>query len=179
MDGIDALIHPRGVSIDAALATVDEVAHAMERKWGIGRLERLVEPDLAAKFVSAQEKLNKAIETNDVAQVVKRAEIMRRGWVALDAAAEAAGASSLPEGTWVVEFKGQRYTVVLEGVDALSVAHRAPNPDKVVTMHELMVAWTSFAGLDILQQAKLQFPGAEMTEVRPKGSGKLNDDIPF
>ena len=77
MDGIDVLIHPRGVSIDAALATVDEVAHAMERKWGIGRLERLVEPDLAAKFVSAQEKLNKAIETNDVAQVVKRAETLR------------------------------------------------------------------------------------------------------
>jgi len=179
VQGIDALVHPHGVGVSAALATVDEIAHAMERKWGVGRLERLVEPDLAAKFVSAQEKLNLAISTNDVAQVVKRAEIMRRGWVALDAAAEAAGAHELPEGVWSVEFKGQRYTVVLEGVDALSVASRAPDPDKVVTMHELMVAWTSFSGLDILQQAKLQFPGAEMTEIRDKKRGSLNDDVPF
>ena len=179
MDGIDALLHPNGAPIDAALATVDEVAHAMERKWGVGRLERLVEPDLAAKFVSAQEKLNKAIGTNDVAEVVKRAEIMRRGWVALDAAAEAAGASSLPEGTWTTEFKGQHYTIVLEGIDALSVASRAPDPSKVVTLHELLVAWTSFSGLDMLTQAKLQFPGAEMTEILDTRGASLNDDVPF
>lgn len=179
MDGIDALIHPHGVGVSAALATVDETANAMERKWGVGRLERLVEPELAAKFATAQQKLNKAIATNDVAQVVKRAEIMRRGWIALDAAAETAGAHELPEGVWAVDFKGQRYSIVLDGVDANQVASKAPDASKVVTVHELLVAWTSFSGLDILQQAKLQFPGAEMTEVRPKGSAKLNDDIPF
>ncbi len=29
---------------------VDEVAMAMEANWGVGRLPRLVEPDLAARF---------------------------------------------------------------------------------------------------------------------------------
>lgn len=179
MDGLDALFHPNGAPIDAALGTVDEVAHAMERKWGIGRLERLVEPDLAAKFVSAREKLNKAIMTNDVAQVVKRAEIMRRGWVALDAAAEAAGAHELPEGVWVVEFKGQRYTVVFEGVDLNAVANRAPDAAKVVTITELLMAWTSFAGLDMVEQAKLIYGGAEVVGITDKGSASLNDDVPF
>ena len=48
--------------IYSAIQPLDQIANEMECKWGVGRLERLVSVETAAKFGAAREKLNAAIE---------------------------------------------------------------------------------------------------------------------
>ena len=52
----------RGKALNAAVQSLDQVARAMEQKWGYGTLERLASPDLAAKFNRAKENLQAACD---------------------------------------------------------------------------------------------------------------------
>ena len=40
----------RGKALNAAVQSLDQVARAMEQKWGYGTLERLASPDLPQSF---------------------------------------------------------------------------------------------------------------------------------
>jgi hypothetical protein len=72
-------------AVAKALAPLDKVAVQMERKWGSAeRLASLVSPEMAAKFGSAQDKLNLAIRMNDSEAVPAKVAVMIRGWQALD-----------------------------------------------------------------------------------------------
>lgn len=173
---VEQLIYPRGPVIAAMLEPLDRVAVMMERKWGVNRLPRLVSPELAGKFVSAQEKLNEAIERADAEEVKKRAEIMLRGWQALDKAAIEAGHAEIPDCIWNVTREGRGYTVVLDRGDVEKVAADAVNPERVVTVGELLVAWEALRARAVIERAKTVFPGAE---VKRAGRDELNDEIPF
>lgn len=73
------------------VAKVDEVAVAMERKWGRGSFPALAGELLAAKFDSQQRKLDDAIQSGASAEVVKHGEAMIRAWGAVEQAALNAG----------------------------------------------------------------------------------------
>ena len=55
---------PSDYAIRAILDGLDPVAHAMERKWGVGRLRLLVGDSLRARFDAQSDKLAAAIDVN-------------------------------------------------------------------------------------------------------------------
>lgn len=61
-----------------AVGRLDEVAHAMERKWGIDRLPKLVDPALAARFEAQREKLNEALRSERPDAIATQAAAMER-----------------------------------------------------------------------------------------------------
>lgn len=73
--------------IAEALKPLDRLARKMELKWGAGRLPALVEPELASLFGKARDKLNEAIQSNNPDVIVRRVQVMIRGWEKLDAVA--------------------------------------------------------------------------------------------
>lgn len=75
----------------AALQYADEAALKIEGQWGIGKLERLVAPELAAKFAMAQWQLDDAIRAGDAQLAAQKSAAIARGWHALDKAARDAG----------------------------------------------------------------------------------------
>ena len=173
-------IQADAAAIDAVLATLDAVVIPLEGKWGAGRLPRLVEPDLAAKFGSAQAKLNAAVEAGDVEEVVKRATVLKRGWLALDAAASPQLALERDQ-VWGYDHQGRSYIVVMEPSKANWQAAHAEDASLVVTVAELLVVWEASKVAQVTRKAKLVFPAAEVTRVTMDKSlaDDLNDEIPF
>lgn len=163
--------------VQDALEPVDKVAIDMERKWGVGRLQRLVTPELSAKFSSARAKLDDAIRDNDLEQVVHRASVVVRGWHALDKAADEAGHKTYPEAVWQKRYKGRTYTIVLDRADVNKVAVDNETPEHVVTVDELLTVWDDFQGRRVVEETKGLFPGA--TVERVGGIREMDDDIPF
>jgi len=179
INGLDNLLADAG-AIDAVLATLDAVVIPLEGKWGAGRLPRLVDPDLAAKFGSAQAKLNSAVEAGNVEEVVKRAAVLKRGWLALDAAASPNLALERDQ-VWGYDHDGRRYTIILDRSKAAWAAAHAENASLVVTVAELLTVWEASKVAQVTRKAKLVFPGSQVTRVTTDKSlaEDLNDEVPF
>jgi hypothetical protein len=76
-----------------------EVVRRLNAKWGTGRLPMLADADLRARFRRQVELFNKAHVFADREAIEVQTEGLRRAWLALDAAAEAAGLKPLvPDG---------------------------------------------------------------------------------
>jgi len=161
-------------AVTEALRPLDRIAVEMEAKWGVGRLPRLVSPDMAARFGSARDRLNEAIRENDGDAVAKRAAVMIRGWQALDKAASDAGCEALPLRTIGVRHEGRSYVVAWDRADVHRAAALSDAPENVVTVHELLIAYEALrAKIDGVKQA---FQGAEVVRAAlPPGW----DGIPF
>lgn len=162
--------------IQDALEPLDRVAVEMEGKWGVGRLPRLVTPEMAAKFSSAREKLDEAIRANDLSAVVAKASVLIRGWQALDQAATDGGHKTYPEAVWSKLHRGTKYTIVLDRADVSKVAKDSKHPATVVTLDELLVVWDDFQGRRVIEETKTLFPGAT---VEKAGIKEMDDDIPW
>lgn len=161
-------------AVTDALKPLDRVAVEFEAKWGVGRLPRLVPPDMAARFGSARDKLNEAIRENDGEAVAKRAAVMIRGWQALDKAASDAGCEALPLRTVGVRHEGRSYVVAWDRADVHKAAMLSAAPENVVTVNELLVAYEALrAKIDGVKQA---FPGAEVVRAALPPGG---DGVPF
>lgn len=163
--------------ISDALEPLDRIAVEMEGKWGVGRLSRLVTPDMAAKFSSAREKLDEAIRANDLDAVVAKASVLIRGWQALDKAATEAGHKTHPEAVWSSRRGGKVYTICLDRADVNKIARDASDPAHVVTIDELLMVWEDFQANRVISETKSLFPGA--TVQRVGGIKEMDDDIPF
>ena len=161
-------------AVTEALRPLDRIAVEMEGKWGVGRLVRLVTPDIAARFGSAKDKLNEAIRSNDGEAVANRAAILIRGWQALDKAATDAGCEALPLRTIAVQHNGRSYVIAWDGGDVHKAAKLSRTPENVVSVHELLVAYEALKSkIDGIKQA---FPGAEVVRARLSPDG---DALPF
>ena len=161
--------------IAEALKPLDRLAREMELKWGPGRLPGLVDAELAHKFGSAKDKLNEAIQCNDPDMLLRRVEVMLRGWKKLDDVAMANGADKIPLGTLGYTHGGRAYVVVLEPLDYDVARQAAPAGATVVAMGELIEAYKIVAGriAGVLEA----FPGAQIKVAC--APSKLDDDIPF
>lgn len=164
-------------AVSEALKPLDRVAVEMEAKWGAGRLQRLVTPDLAARFGSAQDKLNAAIRSNDAETVSQRAGVLIRGWQTLDKAATEAGCEALPLRTVGVTLEGREYVICWDRGDVHKVAVMSDAPENVVTVHELLTAWRAMRDrVNGVDAAKRAFPGAEVVRAALPSRG---DEVPF
>ena len=162
--------------IAEALKPLDRLARKMELKWGAGRLPALVEPELASLFGKARDKLNEAIQSNNPDVIVRRVQVMIRGWEKLDAVACAAELETLPARTLGYTHAGRAYVVVLEPQDYDVARQAAGEGATVVSLAELLEAYKIIEGRvgGVLQA----FPGAQIREVRTTRIS-LDDDIPF
>lgn len=150
-----------------ALEQLDEVAATCERRWGVGRLPRLVPVDLATRFHAQVEKLNLAITEEatggSMATVEYEAGRMVNAWRALDAAAEAAGAFELDPGRLEARLPNGRLLVVCgDPVEARRIV-RDDREAVVWSMDEIArVLWQ----FEMVNDAKTVWPGARVEEVR-------------
>jgi hypothetical protein len=146
----------------------------MEEKWGCGRLPALVDPELAARFGRAQDKLNEAIRLNDATDIARRVGVVMRGWEALDQSAMDVGADRLPARTIGVEHGGRAWVVVLDPVDYDKARAEHVHGGRVVALAELLEAYKIVSGriAGVLEA----FPGAQ---IRAPSGARLDDPLPF
>lgn len=151
----------------AAIDWLDEVALAMERKWGIDRLPRLVDPALAVRFRAQTERLDEALASGRADAIKAQAEAMARAWSALDQAATAAGAQPLSPAVWetVIPSTGEIVAIVRTADEAAAIAK--DRAGAVWTLDEVARAIDALGAK--AREVKHAFPGATVTAVRPAG----------
>jgi hypothetical protein len=165
--------------IYSAIQPLDQIANEMECKWGVGRLERLVSVETAAKFGAAREKLNAAIEAQDADEVVKRSKVMCRAWQALDAEATAGGHRKIVAEVWVAEDdQGNLFSVVKTLADAIDLQKNGVT-GAVYHLQEIGRIIAMFKrSAPVVQFAKGAFQNANIEAIRPT-QDNFNDPIPF
>ena len=163
--------------IQAMVDGLDQVALAMERKWGIGRLRLLVSDYLRAKFDEQKDRLDAAMQSGEERYVTAQIEGMKRAWAALDRAARDVGEQPLHPQVWecVLPSTGEVVSLVRTAAEAHHVAREC----RVFTTDEVAVVIDAVGSgvLDI----KKQFPGAAVTGLRKKPpiDWARGDPIPF
>ncbi len=150
----------------------------MEAKWGVGRLELLVDDELRLRFRRQLEKFNEAIEQHEINRVRRHGAGMHKAWSTLDQAATFAGAAPLDPLVWeVAGADGRVIGVTRSNADAFS-ATRSGRWVEVWTLEELarvVDAWPEIG------RTKQTFPGAKIVRVRSKRpiNWSQGDDLPF
>lgn len=164
----------------------DETACEMESKWGADRLRLLVSPELREKFDRQRYLFNQAIWHGELEDVRLQSGRMVKAWMALDGAAEAAGALKLSPLVWEVALDDGR-TVALVRTDHEASAVNAEGRQVVVyTLEEIARLLSAYPNIAV---AKAVFPGATVTAFKrtvedPLGAivdtaDKLDDEIGF
>lgn len=164
-------------TIRQALSDLDILAQAMERKWGIGRLELAVPVTLRDKFRRQGEKLDVALSGSNAQEQLTQIGGMSRAWSALDAQATADGIGPVPAEWWEVALEdGTVAALIRDAADWPKIAHMAKERQAAVfTLEEVGRLLTAYEGV---VEAKLTFPGATVAKVRPKSLGDdLNDAL--
>lgn len=156
---------------------LDQVALAMERKWGVGRLRLLVSDFLRAKFDEQKDRLDAALRSSEERFVAAQVEGMRRAWAALDRAAQEAGASPLAPQVWecVLPSTGEIVSLVRSAEEA----HHVAREGRVFTTTEVAILIEALG--DGVLSVKQKFPGAAVTGIRrkPPADWERGDEIPF
>ena len=159
------------------LKPLDAVAVEMEAKWGRGRLQELVSPATAAKFEAAKAKLDVAIHDNDVPLVIKRSEILMRGWKALEAEAIEAGHEAAPPDIWFCHAPEEdgRPEVRFAIAKTASTANLAQTDLPVYTLDEVARIIRAWRNQHLVHAAKDIWPDAEVVRL----DDIENDELPF
>jgi hypothetical protein len=168
---------PSAYRIQAMVDGLDQVALAMERKWGVGRLRLLVSDFLRVKFDEQKDRLDAALRSGEERFVAAQVEGMRRAWAALDRAAHEAGATPLAPEVWecVLPSTGEIVSLVRSEEEA----HHVAREGRVFTVAEIAILIEAL-GEDVLA-VKQKFPGATVTGIRRKApiDWSRGDEIPF
>ena len=165
LDPVTEAMSSETYRIQAMVDGLDQVAVAMERKWGVGRLRLIVSDFLRAKFDEQKDRL-------DAADPVWRGELrsrihcdgMKRAWSALDRAAHDAGEKPLAPEVWecVLPSTGEVMSLVRTDTEAHHVAREC----RVFTTDEVAILIDAVG--DGVLDIKQKFPGATVTGIRKK-----------
>ena len=147
----------------AYLDGADETAAEMEAKWGCDRLRLLVGAELREKFDRQRYLLNQAIWHGELETVRRESNRMVAAWMALDRAAEAAGALELNPVVWEVPLADGSVAAIV-GDDAH--AHHVTAEGRKVSVFTLEEIGRLLSNYPDIAKAKLTFPGATITAVR-------------
>ena len=162
-------------AIHNCLLPLDKIASNFEQKWGADVLPSLVSPDTALRFGSAVGKLNAAISENDPSDVSKRANILIRGWIKMDAEATERGHETLPPEIWTHTTEKFKLAITRTSAEAIDAAKLARlDGFSFYSMEEVALILESKT---LVNQTKAVFPGATIESVSNKSLP--DDDIPF
>ena len=167
------------LKVKSIIDGVDHVAHAMEQKWGVGRLRLLVDDDMRARFDRQQVWWSQAVWPPDASEpnlreVERIGEATKRGWLALDQAATASGQQPIDPNVWEVGLPDGR---VLAIVKTNAEAHHVAKGDRELVVWSLEEVARIVDGASIVNAVKTTFPGATVTAVRdPTASPPIDPD---
>jgi len=177
LDPVTEAMAPSAYRIQAMTEGLDELAHAMERKWGVGRLRLIVSDFLRAKFDEQKDRLDAALQSGEERYVTAQVEGMRRAWWALDRAAHDAGEQPLSPEVWecVLPSTGEVVSLVRSDTEA----HHVAREGRVFTVAEVAILIEALG--DGVIAVKHSFPGATVIGIRRKApvDWERGDDIPF
>jgi hypothetical protein len=164
----------------------DDLAEAMEQKWGVGRLRLLVGAELREKFDRQRYLYNQAIWNGDLESVRKQSARMQAAWRALDKAATDAGCQQADPDFWECCLDDGSIALI-----ARQDCHRSPLTGEgrrlvVYTLDEIARLLSAFPAI---AKAKETIPGISVvraTSAKPRDpldaipdAGEPLDDIPF
>jgi hypothetical protein len=153
---------------------VDDVALAMERKWGRGVLPGIAGALLAAKFESQAAKFDTAVESGVASEVVKHGEAMIRAWAAVEAAAEGLGKRPRPVTAFTAKLPcGGTLHIVESDEDTAKVVERGA---VVMTVQEVANLLSRDELGRLVVGVKKVF---DADVVKPPADFDTGDDIPF
>jgi len=162
--------------IPPSITQLDDLSNAMERKWGIDRLTRLVPPEAQARWVATLE----ACKDEWTLQADKD-QMMMRAWRGMDAAATAAGAEPLPPGLWEQKADDGTIVVICRDTEHAQVEIlRAKHDGRVVATWTLeeVVRVVMAQNSAVINATKVAFPGATVERDRPKPVFDGDDPVP-
>ena len=170
-----------GITYDGAIGklilAVDDVAVAMEQKWGIGVLPDLVDAPMREKFVRAYDRLNVAVEAGDYDTVQAAAENVRKGWAKLDEVATQNGYNGIPEYITLTTSEGVEYLLAETPLDARRLAGKLPS--KASAIHTRQQVADMLAAAYKLPERDEPHPGNTWAVRRHGCSDLIEDIIPF
>jgi hypothetical protein len=176
--------HAQQVACDYAVAPMDRLAIAMDRKWGIDRLPEIVSTATAQRYGVAMAFLNEALKADDPDKTRAASENCVKGLHAMDAEATQLGHQPATGDFWEAEVDGFKFGVLRDPHEWKTA--EAARPDLTFyTLREVGLALRALGDMDFNAKAKALFPGSEIQVVRkrtpPKGSSVLPDGdfIPF
>jgi len=152
-------------AIQSVIDGVDQVASEMEAKWGVGRLELLVDDELRTKFRRQLERFNDAIQGYDLERVRQTGGGMRRAWEALDKAAAIVGAKQLDPEVWEIAMPDGKVIAFCKTMPEAFHVARAGRYIDVWTVEEVARLIEKFPEIAL---AKETFPGALIKSARSK-----------
>ena len=155
----------------AYIDEADQMAIAMETKWGAGRLRLLVTPELREKFDRQRYLLNASIWHGDLEAVRREAKRMVTAWLVLDNAASAAGKPPISPLVWEVALRDGTVAAIVPSDDHARVVIAEGRAVVVYTLDEIARFLSAYPDV---AKAKLTFPGAEVTVISKSISDPLD-----
>ncbi len=177
VDPLDDPMVPPAYRIQAMVDGLDQVALAMERKWGVDRLRLLVPDLLRAKFDEQKDRLDQALATNNEIFVCAQVEGMRRAWDALDRAAREAGQAPLSPEIWecVLADTGEIVSLVRTEVEAQHVARAG----RVFTLAEIATLIAALGDGELKGERRVSEAKTTAVRCKPPVDWLSGDEIPF
>jgi hypothetical protein len=169
-----AKTHGTYIAGQAAIDGVDAIAVRMENKWGCGRLRLLVDTALREKFDRQRYLTNAAIWHGDLEEVRKQSGRMVKAWMALDKAAEAAGAPELDLRVWELSLEDGSVVALVHSYEDAKAVIAQGREVRVYDLDEIARILNHYHQVN---EVKATFPGAHVEHVRRPTQDPL-DAIP-
>jgi hypothetical protein len=149
----------------------DQTAAEMENKWGADRLRLIVSPELREKFDRQRYLFNQAIWWGELEDVRREAGRMVNAWLALDRAAESAGASKLSPQVWEVPLADGSVAAIVPDDSHAALVNAEGRQVAVYTLEEIGRLLSAHPHI---AKTKKVFPGATVIAVRRSVEDPLN-----
>ena len=169
------------VKAESLVAQLERVKKDHDARWGIKRIEMLVDANLRVKLNQQLERVFNAQQDRDIEKMEKAVQGMIKGYGVLDAWAEDNNIEEKPEINaveWVMQDKSIMVVVQTHN-DAIYYQQFRPELSNrhVWSMEELELLLESDVIKDI-QKAKALLPGTRMTRIAAGGGATGFDDLP-
>ena len=181
-----------GAVLKAYFDGVDNVRWTMQQKWGVGRLELLVDDLTRARFARQRASWSEALRAawdspfvtrDQLALVQQKCGAMQRGWAFMDAQAEEAGHRPVAPWVWEVPMKDGSVAGLVQTDAEMDRVIASGRCVYVFTVTE--VGYLIDRLPEVLVQAKQHFPGAKfearevINNLRAPPWSDDGDEIPF
>ena len=169
------------VKAESLVARLESVKQNHDARWGIKRIEMLVDANLRVKLNQQLERVFSAQQDRDIERMEKAVAGMIKGYGVLDAWAVDNNIEEKPEINaveWVTQDKSIMVVVQTHN-DAVYYQQFRPELSNrhIWSMEELELLLESDVIKDIMK-AKALLPGTRMTRIAPGGGATGFDDLP-
>jgi hypothetical protein len=125
------------IATKALIDGVDQVAVAMEARWGAGRLRLLVSAELRERFDRQRYLFNQSIWHGDLEAVRRESSRMVTAWQALSRAAEATGAAPLSPVVWETALEDGTVVAIVRQPEEAKAVVREGRKVVIYTLDEI------------------------------------------